>query len=179
MVKPPFAALSMPPAGSPERDLPRRQAAGRRAIGVATITGRADREERVAAPADLLAKGRVHQVGAAAPSDWTRSANRGTNRADWLGRVGASRRSPRVWSSRSRPSPSLPAARSLCAAASPIQARRAMDAAAPADAQPAPTVAWKSREDREIPTSVHSPFLVLVNLKGLRPDEAQSRFMQS
>jgi hypothetical protein len=54
-----------------------------------------------------------------------------------------------------------------------------MDAAAPADAQPAPTVAWKSREDREIPTSVHSPFLVLVNLKGLRPDEAQSRFMQS
>ena len=45
---------------------------------MAAITRDADRKEAVAEPADLLAKRRVHDVGAAARSDWTRRANRGT-----------------------------------------------------------------------------------------------------
>ena len=67
------------------------------AIGVhhdtvrAAIAAGADRKEAVAVAADSLAKRRVHAVGAAARTDWTRPTNRVTNRPDWLGRVGASR----------------------------------------------------------------------------------------
>src|SRR5262249_51109020 len=42
------------------------------------ITRHTDREETVAASADFLAKRRVHDVGAATRSDWTRRLNRGT-----------------------------------------------------------------------------------------------------
>jgi hypothetical protein len=97
MIEPAFHALTMAPAGGAGRDLPRGAAAGGRAVGVAAITGRADGKQPVAPSADLLAKRRVHAVGAAARADWTRLENRGTNRPDWLGRVGASRRSPRAW----------------------------------------------------------------------------------
>jgi hypothetical protein len=45
---------------------------------VTAITGGADREEPVAKSANLLAKRRVHDVGAAARFDWTRLGNRGT-----------------------------------------------------------------------------------------------------
>src|SRR2546426_3868822 len=52
-----------------------------RAIRVAPITRRADRKEAIAAPAGFLAKRRVHDVGAAWRSDWTRRSNRGTREA--------------------------------------------------------------------------------------------------
>jgi hypothetical protein len=52
------------------------------------ITRAADREEAIAAAADLLAKRRVHGVGAAARFDWTRRVNRGTTE-----RTGSVRRS--------------------------------------------------------------------------------------
>ena len=45
----------------------------------------ADREEAVAAPTDFLAKRRVHDVGAAARSDWTRRVKPWHKRDDWLG----------------------------------------------------------------------------------------------
>jgi hypothetical protein len=41
------------------------------------ITRHADREKPVAASADFLAERRVHDVGAAMRSDWTRRSNRG------------------------------------------------------------------------------------------------------
>ena len=75
------AALRAPPmalARGADRRTACRRATPRRAIGVTAITGRADREETVAAAAHLLAKRRVHDVGAAARFDWTRVANRGT-----------------------------------------------------------------------------------------------------
>ena len=56
----------------------------------------ADREEAVAEPTGFLAKRRVHDVGAATRSDWTRPQTVAQQRR--LARsVGASRRSPRVW----------------------------------------------------------------------------------
>ena len=53
-----------------------------RAVGVATVARRTDREEAVAPAAGLLAEGLVHGVGVrAATSDWTVSPNRGTTEA--------------------------------------------------------------------------------------------------
>ena len=58
---------------------------------MAPIARRADREEAVAAPTDLLEKRRVHGVGAAAVrSDWTYRPNRGTT-----DKAASARRSPR------------------------------------------------------------------------------------
>ena len=57
----------------------------------------ADREEAAAAPAGFLAKRRVHDVGAAARSDWTRAIKPWHNERRLARSVGASRRSPRVW----------------------------------------------------------------------------------
>jgi hypothetical protein len=63
----------------------------------------------------------------------------------------------------SPPGPHLVAAGAgYVTAAFAFKSRRAMDADAAMDAQTAPTAAWKSRQEREIPTSVHSPFLLLV-----------------
>jgi len=81
------AALWAPPMAStrsPDRRAASRGAARQRAIGVTAITRRADREEAVAASADFLAKRRVHNVGAAARSDWTRRLNRGTTKTTGL-----------------------------------------------------------------------------------------------
>ena len=88
MIEAPFGTPLMALARRADRRAARGRATRRRAIGLAAITGGADRKEAIAASANLLAKRRVHTVGAAR-SDWTRRANRGTNRPDWLGRVGA------------------------------------------------------------------------------------------
>jgi hypothetical protein len=68
----------VPPPRGRDRPPARPIATRRRAIRVTPITRRADREQAVAAPADFLAKRRVHDVGAASRSDWTRRSNRGT-----------------------------------------------------------------------------------------------------
>ena len=83
----------------------------RRAIRVAAITRRADREEAIAAPTDFLAKRRVHDVGAAARSDWTRRVKPWHNRDDRLGpsEHRGGHRGPGGFSS--RPSPQSAAAR--------------------------------------------------------------------
>jgi hypothetical protein len=44
-----------------------------------------------------------------------------------------------------------------------------MDADAPVDAQIAPTAAWKSRQEREIPTSAHSPFFFFDFSEQIKP----------
>ena len=75
---------------------------------MAAIARRADREEAAAAPTRFLAKRRVHDVGAATRSNWTRTSNRGTKRSDRLGpseHRGGHRGSG---GSSSRPSPRLP-----------------------------------------------------------------------
>jgi len=72
MIEAAFRAAPMPAARGADRVVTGGHPTRRRAIRVAPITRRADREEAVAAPADFLAKRRVH-VGAAAHSNWTRS----------------------------------------------------------------------------------------------------------
>src|SRR4051794_30131292 len=73
--------------------------------------------------------------------------------------VGASRWSPRVWRDQLQALTSLAPARSVRDGASPAQLARAVDAATPVDAQPAPTAVCKSRTGREIRTA---PTAVLV-----------------
>ena len=106
----------------------------------------------MAEPAGLLAKQRVHHVGATTRADWTRTANRGTRET-----TGSVRRSIEAvtegledqlqaltpaWSR-----PSAYATRTIAPSG------EAVDAAAPVDAQNASTAAWKSRPAREIPTA--------------------------
>ena len=97
MIEAPFGTAAMALARGADAVAACRRATRRRAIRVTPITGRADREETVAASADFLAKRRVHDVGAAARFDWTRLANRGTRERRLARSVGASRRSPRAW----------------------------------------------------------------------------------
>lgn len=86
MIEPAFRALSVSPAGRLARS-PTRQIATRcRAIGMAAIAGRTNSERTIAEATDLLAKGRVHDVGAAARFDWTRRSDPWHKRDDRLGR---------------------------------------------------------------------------------------------
>jgi len=78
MIEAALRAPTMALASGAHRLPPRRRATGRRAIRLAAIARHADREEAIAAATDLLAKRRVHDVGAAARFDWTRRSNRGT-----------------------------------------------------------------------------------------------------
>ena len=79
-----------------DRAAPAGGATGGRAIRLAAIARRADREQALAEPAGFLAKRRVHDVGAATPP--TAHARQTVAQEKRLARsVGASRRSPRVW----------------------------------------------------------------------------------
>jgi hypothetical protein len=78
MIEAAFGTALMAIAGGSDRGHPPREATRRRAIRVAPIARRADREEAVAPPTRSLAEGRVHDVGAGARFDWTPGANRGT-----------------------------------------------------------------------------------------------------
>ena len=115
MIEAAFRAAPMPAARGADRVVTGGHPTRRRAIRVAPITRRADREEAVAAPADFLAKRRVH-VGAAAHSNWTRPRNRDTTGSDRSRSVGASRRSPRVWRGKA-PGPHLAVASAYAARA--------------------------------------------------------------
>jgi hypothetical protein len=75
--------------------------------------------------------------------------------------VGASRQSPRVWRSYASGPHLLPPSVQRTRRRDPPQAEEAVDAGAAVDAENAPTAAWKSRPEREIPTSAHSPDLFL------------------
>jgi hypothetical protein len=78
MIEAPFGAPAMAPAGARDRSAPRDATTCRGAVRVPSITRDTNREEPVAEAAGFLAKGRVHDVGAAARTDWTRRPNRGT-----------------------------------------------------------------------------------------------------
>ena len=119
-----------------------------RAVRVAAITGDADREDPMTATAGFLAERNVHGVGAAVRSDWTYSPNRGTT-----DRTASACRSPRP----SRGSGGSVRALTLSLfslrdQSSTETSKEAVDGGAPMDAQNAPTAAWKSRPEREIPT---------------------------
>ena len=105
MIEAAFWTAPMALAGRTDRGATRRGATRRRAIGVAAITRRADREKAVAAPADFLAKRRVHDVGAAARFDWTRRLNRGTREP--TGSVASEHRGGHRGSGGSAPGPHL------------------------------------------------------------------------
>ncbi len=96
MVEAAFGTRPMPSACGTDRLLTGGCAARCRAIAVAPITGRANREEAVAPPARFLPQRRVH-VDAARRTDWTCRSNRGTR--DVTGSVVSeqSRRSSRAW----------------------------------------------------------------------------------
>jgi hypothetical protein len=153
MIEAAFRTAAMALARGADRLAPTAAATRRRAIGVAAITGGADREEPVAEPAGALAERGVDHVGAATRSDWTRRANRGTTDT-----TGSGCRSTEVVTEGlevSAPGPhlSLIAAFSLRDARPIAHAAEAVDAGAPMDAQTASTAAWKSRPEREIPTA--------------------------
>jgi hypothetical protein len=78
MIEAPFEAASVALTRGPDRPPTSGTATGPRAVGVPAIARDTDREEAVAEATGLLAKGRVHDVGAAAHTDWTRRPNRGT-----------------------------------------------------------------------------------------------------
>jgi hypothetical protein len=108
MIEAAFRTGPMAPAGGADRSVAGRRATRRRAVCLAAIARGADREEPAAEPTRFLAKRRVHDVGAAPHSNWTRPSNRGTKRADWLGpseHRGGHRGSGGC---SSRPSPRLP-----------------------------------------------------------------------
>jgi hypothetical protein len=82
------AAFRTGPMAAPcgaDRSTAGRRATGRRAIRLAAVARGADREEAVAPPTRFLAKRRVHDVGAATRSDWTRTSHPWHNVSDWLG----------------------------------------------------------------------------------------------
>jgi hypothetical protein len=91
-----FRTGPMAAAGGPDRPAAGHRATRRRAIRVAAIARGADREE-AAPPARFLAKRRVHNVGAATRSNWTRTSRSWHKERRLTRSVGASRRSPRVW----------------------------------------------------------------------------------
>ena len=110
---------------------------------MATIARGANREEAAAPPTRFLAKRRVHNVGAATHSNWTRTSNRGTKRGDWLG-PSEHRGGHRGSGGRSsRPSPRLP--RQLTRPHAYAQAEEAVDADGSMDAQTRPQLLAKPR----------------------------------
>lgn len=133
----------MSAAGGADRSAAARRATRRRAIRVAAIARGADREEAAAPPTRFLAKRRVHDVGAATHSNWTRTSNRGTKRGDWLG-PSEHRGGHRGSGGRSsRPSPRLP--RQLTRPHAYAQAKEAVDADGSMDAQTRPQLLAKPR----------------------------------
>ena len=125
------------------------------------ITGRADREETVAASADFLAKRRVHDVGAAARFDWTRLANRGTRET-----TGSVRRSIEAVTEGlevSAPGPHLrsPPTSAYATSASSRKPKRPWTLTQPWTHRTRPPLLGNLAEEREIPTSVHSHSLFL------------------
>lgn len=88
MVEPSFRRLAMAPPRARDRSVPRDATTRRGTVRVPPIARDTNREEPVAEAAGFLAKGRVHDVGAAARTDWTRRPNRGTRE-----RTGSVRRS--------------------------------------------------------------------------------------
>ena len=85
VIEAPFPTALMAGLGGLHRAPAGQGPATHRAVGVATVARRTDREEAVAPAAGLLAEGAeglVHGVGVrAATSDWTVSPNRGTTEA--------------------------------------------------------------------------------------------------
>ena len=127
------------------------------------ITGRADREETVAASADFLAKRRVHDVGAAARFDWTRLANRGTRET-----TGSVRRSIEAVTEGLEGQSSRPSPRRAVSIRGPRRSpqfanrtKRLWTLTQPWTHRTRPPLLGNLAEEREIPTSVHSPSLFL------------------
>ena len=144
MIEAAFRTGPMAAASGADRSAAGRRATRRRAIRVAAIARGADREEAAAEPTRFLAKRRVHDVGAATHSNWTRTSNRGTKRDDWLG-PSEHRGGHRGSGGRSsRPSPRLPRTQ-LTRPHADAQAEEAVDADGAMDAQTRPQLLAKPR----------------------------------
>ena len=158
MVEAPFETLAVSPARRPDRGVAGSPATRRRAIRVATITRRADREESVAAPAGSLAKRYVHDVGAASRSDWTRPSNHGTRKT-----TGSVRRSIEAVTGGLEvvaPGPhlGLAAVLSLCDARTIAHAKRLWTLTQPWTHRTRPPLLGNLADEREIPTASTAPF---------------------
>ncbi len=159
MIEAPFGAPAMSAAGSRDRSAAREAATRRGAVRVPPITRDTHREEPVAEATDFLAKGYVH-VGAVAHSDWTRGGNRGTTSCA----VSACRSVEAVIEGleglSSRPSPHRHAV-SLRDVPPRWheQNKRLWTLTQPWTHRTRPPLLGNLAEEREIPTSVHSPFL--------------------
>ena len=159
MIEAAFRAAPMPAARGADRVVTGGHPTRRRAIRVAPITPRADREEAVAAPADFLAKRRVH-VGAAAHSNWTpRLANRGTRETTGSVRRSIEAVTEGLEGQSSRPSPrrgvSLRGSRRSPQFA-PNRAKRPWTLTQPWTHRTRPPLCGNPAAEREIPTSAHS-----------------------
>src|SRR5712691_10670038 len=86
MIESAFRTLSVAPSGRVARPPTRHIATRRRAIDMAAIAGRTNRERPITEATDLLAEGRVHDVGATARFDWTRQSDPWHKKDDRLGR---------------------------------------------------------------------------------------------
>jgi hypothetical protein len=171
-----FRTGAMAAAGGADRSATRRRATGRRAIRVAAIARGADREEAAAEPTGFLAERRIHDVGAATHSNWTRPSNRGTKRADWLGpseHRGGHRGSGGF---SSRPSPRPPRTQ-LTRRHADAQPEEAVDADGAMDAQTRPPLLAKPRRRgfARAPTAII--FFVNGDRNG-KTGEEQSRFLR-
>ena len=162
MIEPSFRALSVSPSGRLARSPTRQIATRRRAVGMAAIAGRTNGERTIAEATDLLAEGRVHDVGAAARFDWTRRSDPWHKSDDRLGRrrsievvtegLEASTPGPHLLRrtaqrTRQRPGRSNPGGRWTLTR---LWTHR-----------PRPQPLGNLAAEREIPTSVHSPFFSL------------------
>jgi hypothetical protein len=128
------------------------------------ITGGANRKRAVAEPTDLLAKRRVHDIGAAWRSDWTRGSNRGTR--ETTGSVRRSIEAVTEGLEGKAPGPHLIHSRvslAVCAVYdnSRTTTKRPWTLPQPWTHRTRPPLLGNLAAEREIPTSVHSPFLFL------------------
>jgi hypothetical protein len=156
MIEAPFRAPAMSLTRGTDRRATRRRTTRRRAIRMTAITRLADREEPVAASADFLAKWRVHDVGAATRSDWTRRSNRGTR-----GTTGSVRRSIEAVTEGlegSAPGPHLIRRRAQLTprARDRSNPKRPWTLTQPWTHRTRPPLLGNLAEEREIPTSAHS-----------------------
>jgi hypothetical protein len=174
MIEATFRTPAVAVTGGRDRSLPAGGATRARAVRVATIAGDTDRKEAVTATARLLAKWYVHGVGAAsAPTGRTaQTVAQQTGRPRRLGARG-SHEGPEV---QSGPSPSACSGYAICPR--PRDSEEAVDGGAPMDAQNAPTAAWKSRPEREIPTPPTAIICFLITRTDRNDRRGKSRFLR-
>ena len=174
MIKATFRAAAVPLPGGRDRAPAASDATHGRAVRLAPIARRADREETLAAATDFLTKRCVHGVGAAAVrSNWTYSPNRGTT--DRTPRRVGARGSHEGPEDQSGPSPSVCSAYAI---PHPHDSEEAVDADGPLDARTRPQVLAKPRRRgfAQAPTAILDGLITEPDRND--PGREKSRFLR-